>query len=774
MNTDSPSGAAKPALGDQSRPLVLWAAAVFITAVVAVLLALQGALEQRSAAMRVGIIVDDTSGQLIVDTVQEGMPGARDGLVPGDRIVGLDGTPVSGIRDYDRAMSDYRPGQPLAFTVSRNGEMRQITVKPGAAFPWARFISVLGPVIAYLALGLLCLLHWRQDIRARLLAILVLAIAVELAMPIYAIGHPAATSIGEAVFFVLTGIQIGVELHLVSLIPGRAPWLLRWPRLTKIFYVIGFGLGGILGGATIVDFLTPGLHLPWPTDINFAILQWVVPLWALSIGTMLIHQMMNYPSPRGRQQAGLVLIGVAPWILVTLVEIGAIVTDTFFGEAWYNFTNWALITFPIAVFVAIFRYHLFDLELVVRRSLVYGSITALLVGLLYAVLAAAWPIASSWLSPTGAAWVVTGLALALGITASRMRASIEHAIEVRVFPERHALRRHLIRLAASLPVRGKLPLMGSHLADESCLAFRAESCTILMIDPSSQLPYTLATSRTQADSGERLASLFRTDPRLEQRLSETGKPMVTRRLRRDSGFGAELQELGVEVVAPLISHENFIGAICLGPKQSGNTYPGEELELLNLLTHHVVTAFENARLAEHATYEGLTGLYRREVILDVLERECARAIQCGEPIAVSMIDIDRFKSFNDDHGHLAGDLVLQRVARALQAELRSTDMIGRYGGEEFLAVLPNTDLEGARTAAEHLRRGIDGLKVTLESGVLAKVSVSVGLAAVTRATGTPVELARSMIEAADDYLYEAKQAGRNRVIAGLYAESGAA
>lgn len=774
MNQDSPSGAAKSAQGNTSRPPALWAAAVFITAVVMALLALQAAFEQDSAAMRVGVFVDDTSGDLIITTVESGLPADKAGVQPGDELVGINDTPVSGIRDYDRAMSDFQSGDSILYVINRDGEMRQLEITPGAPFPWARYISALGPVLAYLALGLLCLLHWRQDVRARLLAILVLAIAVELAMPIYAIGHPMATAVGEAVFFLLTGIQIGVELHLVSLIPGRAPWLLRWPGLRRVFYVIGLGLGVILGGAALLDFFTPDRHFPWPTDVGFDVLSWAIPIWALSIGGMLSYQMMHYPSPRGRQQAGLVLIGVAPWIFVTLVDTGALLTDQSLGQAWFNFSNWMLAIFPVAIFVAIFRYHLFDLELVVRRSLVYGSITALLVGLLYAVLATAWPLASNWLNPTGAAWIVTGLALVLGIGASRMRSRLEHAIEVRVFPERHALRRHLIRLAASLPVRGKLPLMGSHLADEACLAFRAVSSTIVLIDPRSQLPYTLATSRTQAGSGERLVTLFRTAPHLEQMLQETGKPLVTARMRKDPELSRQLQELGIEVVAPLISHENLIGALCLGPKQSGAPYPGEELELLNLLAHHVVTAFENARLAEHATYEGLTGLYRREVILDILERECARAIQCGEPIAVAMIDIDRFKSFNDDHGHLAGDLVLQRVARALQSELRSTDMIGRYGGEEFLAVLPNTDLEGARTAAEHLRTGIDNLRVTLDGDIIARVSVSVGLAAVDLASGTPMELARSIIEAADDYLYEAKQAGRNRVIAGRYAESGAA
>lgn len=756
-----------------SRPLGLWAAAVFVTAIIMALLAMQGMLEYRSSVVRVGMLVDDTSGELMVESVEPGMPAESGGVEPGDRIVGLNERPVSGIRDYDRVISDHQPGRSVRLTVSRDGKMHRLEVSPGAPFPWIRYLSILGPSLAYLGLGLLCLFHWRQDLRARLLTILVLAIAVELAMPIYAIGHPLATAIGESIFFMLTGIQISVELHLVSLIPGRAPWLSRWPGLVRWFYFIGLGLGAVLASTIIVDFSTPVPHVPWPTEIGYAVIDWIIPVWALTIGGMLSYQMVHYPSPRGRQQAGLVLVGVAPWILFTVVETVAALQGTYFGEAWFNFTNWTLVIFPVAIFIAIFRYHLFDLELVVRRSLVYGSITTLLVGMFYAVLAAAWPMASNWLSPTGAAWVVTGLALALGMVASRLRSTIEHAIEVRVFPERHALRRHLIRLAATLPVRGKLPLMGSHLADEVCLAFRAKSSTIIMIDPQSQLPYTLAASRTEPGEGDRLAALFRTNPRLEQRLIEMDRPLVTGRLYRELDATDNLKQRDIEVVAPLVSQNSLVGAICLGPKQSGAAYPGEELELLNLLSHHVVAAFENARLAEHATYEGLTGLYRREVILDILERECARAVQCGEPIAVAMIDIDRFKAFNDDHGHLAGDLVLRRVADTLQSELRSTDMIGRYGGEEFLAVLPNTDLEGARKAAEHLRRGIDNLRVSLDDGVVAKVNVSVGLAATDVASKQPVQLARSMIEKADQYLYEAKQAGRNRVIAGRYS-SGAA
>lgn len=759
-----------PATDATRKAQPFWVGAIVVTAAVVALLVFQGFVESRGAALTVGITVDPSDDRLAVASVAEGLPADAAGIRPGSLILSVNGRPVRDVQDYDRAVAPLEPGDDIRFVLELEGETHDVTVTPGTPFPWSSYISTLAPVLVYLALGLICLMHWRQDIRARLLSVLVLAIAFELALPQTVLGQPALHAAALAAFFVLTGIQVAVELHLVSLIPGPAPWIKRWPRLPSALYVAGGLFGLSFGGAILIDGLVPGRGTPAPVDAGFVALEFLVPAWALAVGAILIHQMVRSHSPLGRQQAGLVLLGVLPWIGFVLVETVAFQLDYLLPVWWIDATNWTLLAFPAAVFIAIFRYHLFDLEMVVRRSLVYGSITALVIGAMYALLATGWPVASARLGETGAAWLITAMALFLGVAAHRMRSGLEHAIEMRVFPERHALRRHLIRLAASLPVRGKLPLMGAHLADELCLAFRAANSAVVMIDPRSQLPYTLATARMRADTADALAALFRTDPRLERLLTEQRKPVVLPRVyRRDPDLARRIESVGFDVVVPLIYHDQFIGAICMGRKQSGNTYPGEELELLNLLSHHVTSAFENARLAEHATYEGLTGLYRREVILDILERECGRAIQCQEPIAVAMMDIDQFKNFNDDHGHLAGDLILQRVARAIQEELRSTDLVGRYGGEEFLAVLPNTDLEGARTAAEHVRTGIEMLCPPLDSGVTVRVHVSVGLAAVYKAEGDAATLARTMLEAADQYLYEAKLAGRNRVVAGSYA-----
>jgi diguanylate cyclase (GGDEF)-like protein len=130
---------------------------------------------------------------------------------------------------------------------------------------------------------------------------------------------------------------------------------------------------------------------------------------------------------------------------------------------------------------------------------------------------------------------------------------------------------------------------------------------------------------------------------------------------------------------------------------------------------------------------------------------------------VAVADLDRFKQVNDRHGHLNGDLVLQRVAGELAGLLRETDFIGRFGGEEFLVVLPETGLEGARGFAEKARRRLEEVEVRLDNGARVRVTVSVGVASRSELRGDARARARNLLAAADEALYAAKNAGRNRV-----------
>jgi diguanylate cyclase (GGDEF)-like protein len=168
---------------------------------------------------------------------------------------------------------------------------------------------------------------------------------------------------------------------------------------------------------------------------------------------------------------------------------------------------------------------------------------------------------------------------------------------------------------------------------------------------------------------------------------------------------------------------------------------------------------KNAMLERISTTDAVTGMRTRRYIGELLSIEVLRASRYHTPLAVAMCDLDHFKRVNDSFGHPAGDAVLAGVSDVMRRTLRTTDAAGRYGGEEFLLVLPGTDIAGALALAERVRAAIEetGFDVGVEAPY--PVTVSVGVAAL--GDGESVE---ALVRAADEALYEAKAAGRNRVV----------
>lgn len=168
---------------------------------------------------------------------------------------------------------------------------------------------------------------------------------------------------------------------------------------------------------------------------------------------------------------------------------------------------------------------------------------------------------------------------------------------------------------------------------------------------------------------------------------------------------------------------------------------------------------EQARIMSRI--DPLTGLYNRRSILIHLNREQDRSVQQTLPMAVVMLDLDHFKQINDTWGHEAGDYVLIAAADVLQKNVRQNDRAGRYGGEEFLLVLPGADTEGARRLAERCRQQLEQLEVLLPDGRRLRVSASMGLFCNEHdRAASPAEMLRK----ADKALYVAKEGGRNRVV----------
>ncbi|MFP4379510.1 MAG: diguanylate cyclase [Candidatus Sumerlaeia bacterium] len=165
------------------------------------------------------------------------------------------------------------------------------------------------------------------------------------------------------------------------------------------------------------------------------------------------------------------------------------------------------------------------------------------------------------------------------------------------------------------------------------------------------------------------------------------------------------------------------------------------------------------RIAEMATQDELTGLHNRRYFMEALKMEWERAKRYKHPMTLGMLDLDRFKQVNDTYGHPVGDHVLRKTGELFREMLRTSDIVGRYGGEEFIFVLGNTPLENSRTLAERIRERLAHISFQDNHGATFSITCSIGLASISDDIKSPSEL----IEAADHALFEAKEKGRDRV-----------
>lgn len=206
------------------------------------------------------------------------------------------------------------------------------------------------------------------------------------------------------------------------------------------------------------------------------------------------------------------------------------------------------------------------------------------------------------------------------------------------------------------------------------------------------------------------------------------------------------------------SKGNYLGGMEAGADDFLNKPVDEELLMARLqVATRIMELHESLRT--QAMYDGLTGLWNRNTVLERLQQELNRAERENTSIGLIMADLDHFKQINDQHGHIAGDSVLREAARRMQASLRSYDRIGRYGGEEFLVLVPGCTLEQTRIVAEKMRASVEESPISTPAGDV-HITLSLGVGRQRRSWG---ETAAALITSADEALYRAKHAGRNCV-----------
>ncbi len=190
----------------------------------------------------------------------------------------------------------------------------------------------------------------------------------------------------------------------------------------------------------------------------------------------------------------------------------------------------------------------------------------------------------------------------------------------------------------------------------------------------------------------------------------------------------------------------------------------QELEsrMLSLQRENLDLTVKNRTLCEVTARDTLTGLYNRWYVVEKIDSEINRSLRHGSPMAVLMLDIDHFKRVNDSYGHSVGDVVLQSVGRVLRESCRVYDVPGRYGGEEFCIVLPETRIGNTAVVAERIRGRLESTEMMV-GDIALSVTASIGIAGVESSPQDRVLSPAALIDRADRALYSAKHRGRNRI-----------
>ena len=213
---------------------------------------------------------------------------------------------------------------------------------------------------------------------------------------------------------------------------------------------------------------------------------------------------------------------------------------------------------------------------------------------------------------------------------------------------------------------------------------------------------------------------------------------------------------------PLISENKLQG--CIVTKSTDNVLSEKEIEYLEQLSSQAATTINRANvyaeILKHATLDALTGFYNRRQLDERIKQEVSSAKRQKRDLCAIMVDIDFFKTVNDTYGHATGDLVLKTVSRVIKEQLRDYDVAGRYGGEEFVILLPFTKIEEAKMVAERLRKAVENKKIDISKLIPTEKNINVTISLGV----SQYKCESSFIENADKALYKAKESGRNKVV----------
>lgn len=293
----------------------------------------------------------------------------------------------------------------------------------------------------------------------------------------------------------------------------------------------------------------------------------------------------------------------------------------------------------------------------------------------------------------------------------------------------------------------------------------AQRCSLMLIDHDGE------TMRIRAARGIPPEIVAKAEGKVGEGISGTvaakGEALFIANIERDGSFSKDNDDSKYNnaslICVPVLVHDKVVGVLNVNNKQGGISFTENDLNLLTLLASQAAVAIDNAHryqdLSEQAITDGLTGIYIRRHFDETLARAYRTGRATGRGFGLLMIDIDHFKSVNDNYGHQTGDEALRTVAGILRTLVRDEDCLARYGGEEFAIIISRANEKATRRIAERIRSTVESTPVETEAHTL-HITVSVGGVVFGEHHKSP----EAVVEEADQSLYRAKEGGRNRVV----------
>lgn len=317
----------------------------------------------------------------------------------------------------------------------------------------------------------------------------------------------------------------------------------------------------------------------------------------------------------------------------------------------------------------------------------------------------------------------------------------------------------LLELTSGPPPRSR-PELVQRALETARLVVQADGAALVALHQGHFERCTLSAEKAEAAESPRRGTDF------TRLLLKVSRPLLVPDLgadpRVDGGDGCPGIEAGPALFVPMRRREHAPGYLAVYRRGGAVRFTAADTRQLTLLGAWTALALENLRLAESleklAITDDLTQIYNYRFLKTALRREMKRAARFGQELSLVMLDVDNLKSYNDRNGHLRGSYLLREMAALLARQVRSFDLIAKYGGDEFTLILPQTGLEGALTVAERMRHAVAEHAFPLEAA--GGITISLGVAAFP----ADAEDGHTLIRAADRALYMAKRQGRNRIL----------